>query len=122
MDKTATGLDSQASSPSESNALGDPPNKAAEAETETGEEEEETASNTAINAQITDALTIVNATNAAGASVVAVGGLSQVLANATALSMLNAVQVQQNAQTVANAVVAASVRGIMSKLHAGRMP
>lgn len=121
MDETAKGPDSQASKPPESKTFGEPPNAAAEKETEPEPSEEEVgATSTAINAQITDALAIVNETNTAGASIIAAGGLSQVLANAMALAMLNAVQVQQNAQIVANAVVAASVRGIMSKISAGR--
>lgn len=73
-----------------------------------------------LNNQIVDALALVTSTTVAGAEIVADGGLRQVAAHCAGLAMLNAVQAQQNAQVMADAVVAAAIRGIASALQGER--
>lgn len=67
------------------------------------------ASPTAVNSQITDAVTQSNVKVLAEAPAVALGSLYQAVAQALANAAHNATTTQQNANTVANAAVAKAV-------------
>jgi kynureninase len=74
---------------------------------------EPSAESDTVNAQVTDAVAFVDAASAGGAAEVAEGSLSQIIAQAAGLALLNAVNAQQQAYVTANATVLATVARIL---------
>lgn len=69
---------------------------------------------TELNGQITDAVSQADVATLGNAPAQAIAGLYQATAQAVALAMQNAIAGQQAAATLAQSVVAASVRGLGS--------
>jgi len=69
---------------------------------------------TTVNSQAAETAAMANAFAAESSPVIAEAGLAQVVAQATGLALLNAVNAQQNAYVTANAAVAAIVSRILA--------
>jgi hypothetical protein len=74
---------------------------------------------TAVNSQITDAVTQSNVQVVAAAPAQALGALYQAVAHAVALAVQNAVAHQQNANQLAMAVTTKCVNTLLSTPNAG---
>lgn len=68
---------------------------------------------TAVNGQITDAVTQANVTVLGQAPAQALGTLYQAVAHSVSLALVNATQAQAALQVIGNAATAASVRAIL---------
>lgn len=72
------------------------------------------SNNTAVNSQITDAVTQTNVNVLGNSPAQSLGMLYQMATHSAGLSMQNAVSSQQNLNQIANAVVSTAVREILA--------